>query len=401
MTSMDTCLDTSSTGIYSAGGPLDWGNQRARVRVERPAEAVLAELPWRRHELPAHAAVVVSGPSGGRIDRAAVVGGSSETGLVAFYAGSAGEHFVYWLPYRQKLTGGTCEQSYLTTDGAQRGGAGGRRGAMLGLQFGASAWLEKHGLRQQTGGGGGGGGGGTGTTLSSLPRAQLLAMESRGSRFQRHGGELPATAAEVASLRASHGAAAPLLFAHQVHSATRVVRTDPPLGPLAAGNSAGRGSAGGGSAGRGSSTAPPPRVPMCWARAGPTRALRLAAATGSGQHVLVQVGVLAGRSHLTVISASLSSLRGQSSSMVKMLPWCCQSISDPTKRPWPSSQRPPKLTRSPRFDHTGPPAVRRCRCRRRGWGSPRTRSAAPTWRETPSTEPSRRRRIRQSRCSSD
>ena len=101
---LDSCLDASSTGIYAPGGPLDWGTQRARVHVERPAEAVLAELPWRRHELPPHSAVVVAGPSGGRIDRAAVVGGSSsETGLVAFFAGAAGEHFVYWLPYRQAL----------------------------------------------------------------------------------------------------------------------------------------------------------------------------------------------------------------------------------------------------------------------------------------------------------
>ena len=61
-------------------------------------------------------------------------------------------------------------------------------------------------------------------------------MESRGPRYQRHAGELSARADEVRALLAAHGGAAPLLFAHQVDSAARVVRTD--------------------------------LVPMCWATAG-------------------------------------------------------------------------------------------------------------------------------------
>ena len=59
------------------------------------------------------------------------------------------------------------------------------------------------------------------------------------------------------ALLAAHGGAAPLLFAHQVDSAERVVRTD--------------------------------LVPMCWATAGPSRSLELRAA--AGQYALAQVGV--------------------------------------------------------------------------------------------------------------
>ena len=60
------------------------------------------------------------------------------------------------------------------------------------------------------------------------------------------------------ALLAAHGGAAPLLFAHQVDSAERVVRTD--------------------------------LVPMCWATAGPSRSLELRAA--AGQYALAQAGVL-------------------------------------------------------------------------------------------------------------
>ena len=63
---------------------------------------------------------------------------------------------------------------------------------------------------------------------------------------------------QVRALLAAHGDAAPLLFAHQVDSAERVVRTD--------------------------------LVPMCWATAGPSRSLELRAA--AGQYALAQAGVL-------------------------------------------------------------------------------------------------------------
>ena len=105
-TSLRSCL-SSSTGLFNARVPSDWGTQRARLRVDAAAELVFAELPWRRHERPAvGGGVVAVGPSGGRIERAGIVNSSTESGVVAFAATRAGEYQVYWLPYRQHLTGG-------------------------------------------------------------------------------------------------------------------------------------------------------------------------------------------------------------------------------------------------------------------------------------------------------
>ena len=100
-----SCLSTS-TGLFNERVPVDWGTQRARLRVDAAADLVLAELPWRRHERPAiGGGVVAVGPNGGRIEHAGIVNSSTESGVIAFAATRAGEYHVYWLPYRQRLTG--------------------------------------------------------------------------------------------------------------------------------------------------------------------------------------------------------------------------------------------------------------------------------------------------------
>ena len=100
-----SCLSTS-TGLFNERVPGDWGTQRARLRVDAAADLVLAELPWRRHERPAiGGGVVAVGPNGGRIEHAGIVNSSTESGVIAFSATRAGEYHVYWLPYRQRLTG--------------------------------------------------------------------------------------------------------------------------------------------------------------------------------------------------------------------------------------------------------------------------------------------------------
>ena len=175
-----SCLSTA-TGLFSERVPMDWGTQRARVRVDAAADLVLAELPWRRHERPSvGGGVVAIGPNGGRIEHAAIVNSSTESGVVAFAATRTGEYHVYWLPYRQRLTGGTCEQSYLhaTADGAAPAGRPRRRAA----KRGGGGYFGR-------GGGGGGGGAPSGWVAQAVrtfaapaaqaqppPRAVLVAM---------------------------------------------------------------------------------------------------------------------------------------------------------------------------------------------------------------------------------
>ena len=213
-----SCLSTA-TGLFSERVPMDWGTQRARVRVDAAADLVLAELPWRRHERPSvGGGVVAIGPNGGRIEHAAIVNSSTESGVVAFAGTRAGEYHVYWLPYRQRLTGGTCEQSYLhaTADGAAPAGRPRRRAA----KRGGGGYFGRGGRGGGGGGGRGGGGGGGGAPSGWVaqavrsfaapaaqaqppPRAVLVAMESRGSRYQRYAGELSARADEVRALLAA------------------------------------------------------------------------------------------------------------------------------------------------------------------------------------------------------
>ena len=265
---LPSCLSTS-TGLFKERVPQDWGTQRARFRVDAAAELVFAELPWRRHERPSvGSGIVAVGPGGGRIERAGIVNSSTEAGVVAFSATRAGEYQVYWLPYRQRLTGGTCEHSYLhaAPDGAAPSGKARRRAAKwIGRGGAPSGWVAEA-VRAFS------------TRPAEPPRASLVAMESRGRRFQRHAGELSARAAEVHALLAAHGGGGgggPLIFAHQVETAEHVVRTD--------------------------------RVPMCWALAGPSRVLALHGA--AGQHVLAQVGVLAGAEALTLHAAAKNAAR--------------------------------------------------------------------------------------------
>ena len=104
--------------------------------------------------------------------------------------------------------GGTCDQSYLhaAADGVAPAGRPRRRAA----KRGGGGYFGGRGGR---GGGGGGGGAPSGWVAQAVrtfsapapvahspPRAVLVAMESRGRRYQRHAGELSARTSEVRAL---------------------------------------------------------------------------------------------------------------------------------------------------------------------------------------------------------
>jgi len=111
--------------------------------------------------------------------------------------------------------GGTCDQLYLhaAADGAAPAGRPRRRAA----KRGGGGYFGGRGGRRGRGGGDVGGGAPSGWVAQAArtfaaptpaaqapPRAVLVAMESRGRRYQRHAGELSARAAEVRALLAAH-----------------------------------------------------------------------------------------------------------------------------------------------------------------------------------------------------
>ena len=283
-----------------------------------------AELPWRRRDpLAVDPVVLVTGPSGAVVAKATVLAASSEAALISFAADAAGHYHVYWLPHNRQLTGGTCENAYLSTRGRPSRGAPGRtgfsakskgRGRGRGLPTPASpqalaAWTGGAGLRTfgvvagdvrrfapaqrrrrllESNASG-----------AALPWARLLSMQSRGVRYRRHAGELIASVAERDAMHAAHAGAddggPPLLFAHAVSSVMSVTRTDTGV-PAGGADGLPRPAAADGGV-----------VPLCWARAGPTSSVSLRAAPG--QHALLQVGLLAGARAVRVTGATLATLR--------------------------------------------------------------------------------------------
>ena len=79
--------------------PALLGNQRVRIYVESPAEAVWVHIPWRRVDHhPETKAVQVVGPDGSCVINSAAVMIGAEYGDILFEAKSPGDHFIYYLP---------------------------------------------------------------------------------------------------------------------------------------------------------------------------------------------------------------------------------------------------------------------------------------------------------------
>jgi hypothetical protein len=76
------------------------GNHRAVVRVETPADAVFAHIPWRRPDARPEDRhlIVVEGRSGSRILNVERIRVTRESGDLVFEAPSAGDYYVYYLP---------------------------------------------------------------------------------------------------------------------------------------------------------------------------------------------------------------------------------------------------------------------------------------------------------------
>ncbi len=93
-----------------ASWPVELGNHRAVVEVDRPAEAILVELPWRRRDLdPDKKAVLVfDAATGKRIANAVAVSVTPARGEIVFQPSAVpGKYYIYYLPLSRP-----AEESY-------------------------------------------------------------------------------------------------------------------------------------------------------------------------------------------------------------------------------------------------------------------------------------------------
>src|SRR5512136_1319179 len=97
-----------------ADWPERFGNHRAVVQVEQPADAVYLRIPWRRaddHPEGKDVQVVLDGqetPIANRI----MLEHNREYGDLVFQAAHPGTYHVYYMPYDPKRQGGYGGESY-------------------------------------------------------------------------------------------------------------------------------------------------------------------------------------------------------------------------------------------------------------------------------------------------
>ena len=94
------------TGAWEADS---LGNHRAVVHVDKPADAVFAQIPWRRRDKTPQDVnlVVISAATNQRVTNVRRITDSRELGELVFQATTAGDYYVYYLPYT-----GTFKSNY-------------------------------------------------------------------------------------------------------------------------------------------------------------------------------------------------------------------------------------------------------------------------------------------------
>ena len=78
----------------------NFGNHRALVTVDQPANAVKVLIPWRRHDKePEKKAVLIYDPAGNAVKNNKTVKFSSDAGEIIFEAKLPGDYAVYYMPF--------------------------------------------------------------------------------------------------------------------------------------------------------------------------------------------------------------------------------------------------------------------------------------------------------------
>jgi hypothetical protein len=168
---------------------LAYGNHRAVVRVDAPADAVVVEIPWRRPDQKPEAKdiVVVDAATGLRVADVARISVTRESGTLALRPVTVpGDYFVYYLPFQ--MTGRT---NYPTVEYPKP------------VDWADTEWLRRNGLgREQLPTG----------RWRDLPRARVLSLQSSGAFEAFTPMEAIATADETRALLARRPGEPFLLF---------------------------------------------------------------------------------------------------------------------------------------------------------------------------------------------
>jgi hypothetical protein len=172
-----------------ASWPAQLGNHRAVVEVERPAKAILVELPWRRRdsEPEKKAVLVFDAATGKRITNAVAASMTQARGEIVFQPSAGpGKYYVYYMPLSRP-----AEESYGQAEYARP------------QETADAAWRSSEGLTAEalkTG------------AWRGLPRGKLLGWESRDEYDKFTSMERSAGPEEVAQLLAAAGQAPYLVF---------------------------------------------------------------------------------------------------------------------------------------------------------------------------------------------
>jgi hypothetical protein len=117
--------------------PDSLGNHRAVVRVDRAADAVLAHIPWRRRDQTPDKVnlVVINATTNQRVRNVIRQNINREFGDIAFEATTAGDYYVYYLPYTGTFKSNYPKITYRVVE-----------------QTADSTWLTRNGLGFAAGG---------------------------------------------------------------------------------------------------------------------------------------------------------------------------------------------------------------------------------------------------------
>ena len=168
---------------------LAYGHHRAVVRVEAPAEAVLAHVPWRRPDRKPEAKeiVVVDATTGARVANVARASITREAGDLVFQPQTApGDYYVYFLPFLM-----TGRSNYPTIEYPKP------------VDWADTEWLARNRLTRE---------GLAGGAWRNLPAARVVEIQSSDAFEAFTPMEVIATTDETRALLEKHPGEAFLLF---------------------------------------------------------------------------------------------------------------------------------------------------------------------------------------------
>lgn len=255
---------TRGVGAWSR----EMGDMRARVRVTAKSDAVLAHVPWRRHD-PApqdKEVVVVDAATGKQIANVARIQVGAESGDIAFAPATApGEYYLYYMPY----TVIKPEQWQYTIEYLQP------------KQTADADWLARNSLRADDLAGG---------AWKSLPKAELIDIQARTEFDRPDPMEVIATRAETDDLLKRFPLKSYLLFPEDRRYPIRMTDC----------------------------------LPLRWIERGPGD--RFEGEAARGEFYTFQIGLYAARMAIEDVQVGFSDLRGESGARIPADGFTCFNL---------------------------------------------------------------------------